>query len=397
MQIQWISDLFSLAIFIAWEILLCHTMTCRYSKARTVMLFLIASPFYFLIPQYILPYGSLLRTIFGMISFTLLQLVLFRDKWYKILFVTMMLNVLLIISELLVATLMNPPEILQAGTESGLHPPTFTVAAYLLYAGVQGVLLWIFALFLNRYNLRLSSSEWLLYFAFPISQCLLLFGWLDVSRMDLEYSRLVLMFVAIAVCLAADISLFWAIRGMAQRSELRAKNELLQTQISRQKEHYTELTEQYQAIRKMRHDIASHLYTIEVLLKQGKYREAETYSQEIKAANQFQSQLGNCQNPVVDAYLYSRISELEEQGISVQATVELPNLPDISDVDLIIALGNLLDNARDASLSCEQPEIVLHIYCRNGWFFLSTLNTAPPQQNKSKRSTIPRLSYLSKM
>ena len=92
--------------------------------------------------------------------------------------------------------------------------------------------------------------------------------------MDLDVSRMALILSAMAVCVVADAALFTVIRGMAQRSALRAQNALLATQIVRQKEHYTALTDQYQAIRRMRHDIASHLYTIELLLNQGKYHEA---------------------------------------------------------------------------------------------------------------------------
>ena len=38
------------------------------------------------------------------------------------------------------------------------------------------------------------------------------------------------------VCIAADAFLYLAVRGMAQRSALKAKNDLLSAQIDRQKE-----------------------------------------------------------------------------------------------------------------------------------------------------------------
>ena len=47
------------------------------------------------------------------------------------------------------------------------------------------------------------------------------------------------------VCIAADAFLYLAVRGMAQRSALKAKNDLLSAQIDRQKEHYAALTAQY--------------------------------------------------------------------------------------------------------------------------------------------------------
>ena len=58
-----------------------------------------------------------------------------------------------------------------------------------------------------------------------------------------------------------------------------------------------------------------------------------------------QAHLGICENPIVDAYLFSRSQELERQGFRVQLRVLLPEATGISDPDLIIAFANLLDNA----------------------------------------------------
>lgn len=386
---HWASALYSLAVFVVWEIIMVKSMTRRFSIRTTILLWAAFSPLFFVLPQYVLPYGTLLRALTGASSFVVLQVILFRDKWYKVLFVILMLNAIMMVADILAVSVASSPEILQTGMETG-EQPVFSPYGYALCIGVHGVLLWIFVLFLNRYNYRLSSSEWLLYLAFPISQCLLLFGWMDVSRMDLDESRLVLMLSAMAVCVAADAALFSVIRGMAQRSALRAQNALLETQIARQKEHYTALTAQYQAIRRMRHDIASHLYTIELLLHQEKYREAKTYSQEVQAANRYQSQLGSCENPVVDAYLYSRIGELEREGAALTVAVEIPEHCAVSDMDLITALGNMLDNAWEASRSGDKPQIQIRAVCRDSGVFLETRNTVGPALQQKKRR-IPEL------
>ena len=105
------------------------------------------------------------------------------------------------------------------------------------------------------------------------------------------------------VCIAADAFLYLAVRGMAQRSALKAKNDLLSAQIDRQKEHYAALTAQYANIRRMRHDIAKHLDTMQALLQSGQYQAAAAYSNEVSAQAQVQAHLGICENPIVDAYL----------------------------------------------------------------------------------------------
>ncbi|MGN0117020.1 MAG: hypothetical protein ACI39M_05975, partial [Streptomyces albidoflavus] len=71
--------------------------------------------------------------------------------------------------------------------------------------------------------------------------------------------RVLVMLLCLAVCVVADAALFAAIRGMAQRSELKAKNDLLARQIDLQKKHYSAITAQYENIRRIRHDISRHL------------------------------------------------------------------------------------------------------------------------------------------
>ena len=78
------------------------------------------------------------------------------------------------------------------------------------------------------------------------------------------------------VCIAADAFLYLAVRGMAQRSALKAKNDLLSAQIDWQKEHYAALTAQYANIRRMRHDIAKHLDTMQALLQSGQYQDRKS-------------------------------------------------------------------------------------------------------------------------
>lgn len=386
---SWMSSIVSLTVFTAWAFVLLFTQRRRFGWLPTVLLYLLGTPFYFILPQFVLPYGTLARALVGMLAFALLQLVIYREKWYKTLFVVCVLFGLMMVAELLVVALATPPELLQEGMELQVQP-AFSAGTYAMYLALHALFLWGFTLFLKRYQYHLLPTEWLLYLAFPVSQCLLLLGWMDVSRMDLDVSRILLMMAAMAVCAAADVALFQAVRGMAQRGDLRSRNELLETQIAMQKEHYAAITAQYQAIRRMRHDIASHLYTMELLLQQGKYREAAAYTKEVKAANENVAQLGLCENPVTDAYLTSRLSQLRNQGVEVSAEVSIPDAAGVSDADLIIALGNLLNNASEAIQETPSPQLRLRVKCQEDYLLLETENTVSPVPREKKRH-IPEL------
>ncbi len=171
------SVLYSITVFAVWEIIMANFMTRRFSVKTTILLWAAAGLVYFVLPQFVLPYGTLLRAFTGFIAFALLQLLLFRDKWYKILFVILMLNAIMMIADIMAVTIGASPEILQNAMETG-RQPVFSLANYAICVGVHAVLLWIFVLFLDRYKNRLAPSEWLLYLAFPISQ------WPAAVRLD---------------------------------------------------------------------------------------------------------------------------------------------------------------------------------------------------------------------
>ena len=71
------------------------------------------------------------------------------------------------------------------------------------------------------------------------------------------------------------------------------------------------------------------------------------------------SQLGQCENPLVDAFLFSRIREARQAGIPVEASVVLPRRLPIANVDLVILFGNLMDNAVEACGQVASPFIRL--------------------------------------
>ena len=146
---------------------------------------------------------------------------------------------------------------------------------------------------------------------------------------------------------------------------------------------------EYEDIRRMRHDIANHMYTINLLLKDGRTEEAAAYAKELNEKTEFQPMLGQCRNPITDAFLYSRSKELEAQGVDVNMNVNVPRIPKVSNIYMVSALGNLLDNAAEAALKCEKPWIKLNAYSSKGYLIIEVTNPTLPNASKPRR--IPEL------
>ena len=365
----------------------CRILKRRFSWPVTLLGFLIGFLVYVLPPE-LMPYADMERVLFALVTVPLTPIVLFRDKWYKSLLCAAVALVSMSVSDLFSVSVLLTPEQLQQGLT--FQPFQVQLAVFAIFLATDAFLMWAFTLLMNRYKNRLSGKEWLLYLSFPISQYLLLYGWIILCRVDFSLRRVLVMLLGLAVCVVADAALFAAIRGMAQRSELKAKNDLLARQIDLQKEHYSAITAQYENIRRIRHDISSHLYTMEALLREGQYTDAAAYSAEVSEACRYRSNLGSCENPIVDAFLFSRTRELKTQGYEIQIQVRVPAHTGIPDADMVVAFGNLLDNAVEACQAAGRKQIALSAHMEKGYLHIEERNLAPAAPTSRKRR-IPEL------
>lgn len=284
--------LFGNAIFyLIQAVSCCRILTRRFSWPVMVLGFAVGY-LLFVLPAIPFPETGMIRGMIALVSFPLVDMVLFRDKWYRCLFCGVAAVLIMSAADMISAAVLLTPEQLRQGLT--FQPIPVQLTSYAIFLSASAFFLWMFTLLMNRYKYRLSGREWALYLLFPVSQCLLLYGWMMLCRLDFSANRMWILLAGLVTCVAADAALFTAVRGMAQRVELQAENDLLAQQIDRQKEHYAAITAQYENIRRIRHDIANHLYTMDLLLKEGQYAQAQDYFAEVSQVSRYKSDLGSC-------------------------------------------------------------------------------------------------------
>ncbi|MCM1297435.1 MAG: ATP-binding protein, partial [Muribaculaceae bacterium] len=90
-------------------------------------------------------------------------------------------------------------------------------------------------------------------------------------------------------------------------------------------------------------------------------------------------------NPMADAILNSKISLARSKHIPVQADASIPVALQISELDLCVILGNLFDNAIEASLTLPEGERLIRVYIdmKGPQLYISFTNfTAAKKQRK---------------
>ncbi len=256
------------------------------------------------------------------------------------------------------------------------------------------LMVYVFRLLDKKNEERVSDKDRLCYLLMPINQFILLTVWYYsytfTSSEAFTPKKLLVITTVMIFTVLTDIILFRLISRTAEIAELRARNELMEDQIAAKAKYYQLMAESYGNMRQMRHDIANHICTIHAMLENSKKDEARKYVAELEKTTAVRSLLSDCQNIVVDAFLGERTAELQSQGISLSADIHLPPCCFVSDVDLITALGNLLDNAADACGHVPSPCIRLRAELADGFLHIESKNSYDPVSSKKER----RISYM---
>ena len=153
--------------------------------------------------------------------------------------------------------------------------------------------------------------------------------------------------------------------------------------------YYAEVENMYTKMRGWRHDYRHHIQTMKVHAAHGEYDEIHRY------LDMLDDDLTNVEtvirtgNRMADAILNSKLSMAAEKKIQVKAEARIPVNLTISELDLCIVIGNLLDNAMDACLELPVEERLIRIYMemKGNYLYLSMLNTAASAKKMNFAST----------
>lgn len=126
--------------------------------------------------------------------------------------------------------------------------------------------------------------------------------------------------------------------------------------------HYSEVDNMYRKMRGWRHDYRNHIQTMKVLAAEGDLDALKKYLDKLDEDLNTVDVVVKTGNKMTDAILNSKISLAKSKGINVIADAKVPVELKMSDIDLCILIGNLFDNAIEASLALPEEERLIRLY-----------------------------------
>lgn len=187
------------------------------------------------------------------------------------------------------------------------------------------------------------------------------------------------LFYFAAVLLFSDVMTFVLIVWNEKDERLKGENLTLTARARTQAESIEALSASYTAQRKLTHDFNAHLATLSSYLDNGQIKDAQDYMATLQEQQTDRILIANTRNSTIDALLNQKAQVAKKNNIDIRFKVNDLSGIQVAPIDLVIIIGNLLDNAIEAcvKLPAGEREIYAQLLLEDT-LFLSFRNTSLP-------------------
>ena len=167
-------------------------------------------------------------------------------------------------------------------------------------------------------------------------------------------------------------------RGAIDRRIAAFQNDLME-------KHITEVENIYRQMRGWRHDYHNHIQTMKAYRSLGENEKIDGYLNSLETDLTSVDTLIKSGNVMVDAILNSKLSLAKNRKINVNAKAVVPQNITVSEIDLCVIIGNLLDNAIEACMRLDDEAkrfIRLYMDLKRDNLYLSVTNSSGGKTKK---------------
>lgn len=167
--------------------------------------------------------------------------------------------------------------------------------------------------------------------------------------------------------------------AMLKRTYLR----LVEMQEEQARQHLEEVRSIHNEMRGYKHDFHHHLQALKGQLEAGQVERAIAYLEQLDRSLQTVDTLLKTGNVTVDAILSAKLAQARAAGIAVTAEANLPPELSLTDLELSIVIGNLLDNAIEGCRSAAGEKFLrLSLRMKGDMLYFYLLNSAGKKRKK---------------
>lgn len=245
---------------------------------------------------------------------------------------------------------LNISSILIINDITNIFPKAWIVIPLLSYHAAFWGILFFSSRFDNDIYTEIPNSFWIILYSLPMLCIIGTFFAIFLTRIQNDSLKVAALYhLPIQITLFIINLLVFILYSEFVKFHLRSKeNALLLQQIEYQKEHFKDLEESWNKIREMKHDMRNQLTTALFLYKKKSDQKFVEYLE--NSLNQLSSieEAIHTGNLEIDTILNIKLNELIMSDIKYTTDVLIPSNFSLPINHIVIILGNLFDNAKEA-------------------------------------------------
>lgn len=159
---------------------------------------------------------------------------------------------------------------------------------------------------------------------------------------------------------------------------------MVEYQTEQSEKHLNEVRSIHKEMRGYKHDFHHHLQALKGQLEAGEVERALAYIEQLDNQLMNVDTLLKTGNVSLDAILSAKIAQAKAENIAVTVKANVPDALTISDLELSIIIGNLLDNAIEACRTVTGERFIrIFISMKGTMLYFSMLNAAGAKKKKT--------------
>ena len=230
-------------------------------------------------------------------------------------------------------------------------------------------------LFFGKTKAKVYLNYWIPLLTIPIVNIVFILHYTNYLR-GLNAEGSYSLFILLITLLYSTILVFYLFDKL---TSLLDERRILSEQVGAQKNRPADAGAEDEKFLSLRHDIKNHLFVVRSLIRGGKYDDADAYISELEPENRGElDDIIDTGNPAADILISGKKAAAERLGTEFSVKTAIPENLKISAADMVILLGNLLDNAIEGCerADAEHKSISLEIRYRPEYLLCVTENTS---------------------
>lgn len=195
-------------------------------------------------------------------------------------------------------------------------------------------------------------------------------------------------FIVVFLLMGINVAFYYLLSQNQKLEKSKYELQLMKDRISFEEKRSEDAAIIWENIKKVRHDLKNHFTYLRLQLDAANYEECKQYLGEIQAEVDSMGSLIRSGNSAIDYLINTKLSAVK--GAQIFITGDVESFSDVTDLDMVCILGNILDNAVEALAKVEgDKRIELYFSKVNGNRIIVCKNTVSASVLDSDKRLIP--------